>query len=199
MVTKPAVVAFLLASLIIVSISAFFYTEMPTTASPETMILNASDVPGWEPNTIGDFGFGYGYHGNPPKSLADSYGNFYNVSLASAMSIVVKSFRLNLDAENFFYALTVGSGYQVLDHYVNGVDEQSVGTFSSPVQNHTNYTQFRTGYFWYFDFRIDNIVVILQFGQFADNHIIDQTQIQEWMNEIVSLQVQKIQQFSIHY
>ena len=198
MVTKAAIVAILVTLLFIVSMGAIFYLEMPITASPDVMILTESDVPGWEPNSTGDFGFGYGYHGNPPKSLSDSLTGFYNESLGSAMNIAVKSFRLNLDAENFFYALTMGSGYQALDQYVNGVDEQSVGTFSSPVQNHSDYSQFRTGYFWYFDFRIDNVVVILQFGQFAD-HIIDQSQIQEWMNEIVSLQVQKIQQFSIHY
>ena len=193
MVTKVAVATVLVVLLIIVSMGAIFYLEMPTTASPEAMILNAADIPGWEPtNTTGDFGFGYGYHGNPPKSLSDGYSNFYNESPTSAISIVVKSFRLNLDAENFFYALTVGSGFQAPNQSINGIDEQAVLSYSTTIHNHSNYSQFQTGYYWYFDFRIDNVVVIMGFGQY-------QSQIQEWMNEIVSLQVQKVQQFSIHY
>jgi hypothetical protein len=191
MVTKAAVITVLVASLIIVSICAIFYTEMPITASPETMILNAGDVPGWEPTNItGDFGFGYGYHGNPLKSLSDSYRNFYNESPTSAISIVVKSFRLNLDAENFFYALTVGSGFQAPNRSINGVDEQAVLSYSTPIHNHSNCSQFQTGYYWYFDFRIDNVVVIMGFGQY-------QSQIQEWMNQLISTQVQKILQFSL--
>jgi len=199
---KVALVAILIVLLIIVSICSYYLVfRMPIKASPEELVLATQDMPGWIPGTTGGvFGFHYSY-GPAPTPQTEIVVNYYNVTLAFGMAIVVKSFRSSGDASQFYSALTDKSGnYYHLNQTISEVDQGLVANYTMRWGNpyNYNYTEIIEGYFWDFNFRIANVVVLLQFGEIIPEGSTIAPPIQDWMNDIASNQVQKIQQFNIH-
>jgi hypothetical protein len=206
------------ALIIIIPTSIYFLVfQMPIKASPDVLILSDTDVLGWETNGTNGISIGYGYSGHPPSPLSRAFGNFFNHSTAFAMDVVILTFGSSGDAHEFFRALS-GNIYDV-NQSVQNVEEARVTPYVSGIQNRSNYSQFQTGFFWSYDFRIANVVGIITFGQIAINEpgppILNETNqtaliewydhenavhppTQEWMDRIVSIQVQKVQQFNFH-
>lgn len=218
---RTIILAVFTALIIIVPTSIYFLVfDMPIKASPDALILSDTDIPGWETNGTNGISLGYGYSGHPPSPLSQKIGNFFNHSTAFAMDIVILAFGSSGAAHEFYRAL---AGYVYDFQKENGsvqyVEEARVTPHVSGIQNRTNLSQMQTGFFWSYEFRIANVVGIITFGQIAVNEPgpppfqeIDQTaQIewwnhenavqpptQHWMDQMVSIQVQKIQQFNFH-
>lgn len=219
---RTIILVVLVALILIVPTSLYFLVfEMPIKASPDDLIISNSDVPGWETNGTNGISIGYGYSGQPPSPLSRAIGNFFNHSTAFAMDVVLFTFGSSGDAHEFFLALSDNNNDK--NQSVQNVEEARITSLVSGIQNRSNLSQleFQTGFFWSYDFRIANVVGIITFGQIAVNEpgpppilngTINQTAefewyahenavhppTQEWMYRIVSIQVQKIQQFNIH-
>gem|GEM_PF-2480118 len=183
--------------------------QQPIKASPDDLIITAKDVPGWESNAsfpIGGYSYSSNGPGHPPESISDASGGLHNESTDFSITIVVKSFQSSGAAHEFFLAL---SGYNP-NQSVNGVDEASIFHQPMGVQP-VSLGPLKTGFLWFYYFRIANVVVLLDIGQVAVNEpdysptmewfereSAVQPPTQEWMDQIVSIQVQKIQQFNTH-
>jgi hypothetical protein len=210
----------IIALILIVPTSIYFLVfQMPIKASPNAIIISDTEIPGWVTNGTNGISIGYGYSGNPPAPLSRAFGNFFNHSTAFAMDVVILTFGSTGAAHEFFQALS-GSIYNV-NQSVQNVEEAHVTLHVSGVQNRSNLSQFHTGFFWSYDFRIANVIGLITFGQIAINEpdpppILNETNqtaliewyehenavhppTQEWMDRIVSIQVQKIQQFNFHF
>ena len=208
----------LVALILIVPTSLYFLVfERPIKASPDALILSDTDVSGWETNETG-ISIGYGYSGNPPLPLSRAFGNFFNHSTAFAMDVAILTFGSTGAAHVFFRALA-GNVYDV-NQSVQNVEEARVTPYVQGIQNRSNLSHFQTGFFWSYEFRIANVIGIITFGQIAVNEpgpppIVNETNetaflewwdhekavqppTQEWMDQIVSSQVEKIQQFNFH-
>ena len=206
------------ALIIVIPTSIYFLVfQMPIKASPDALVLSDIDVPGWETNGTSGISNGYGYSANAPSPLSRAFGSFFNHSTAFAMDVVIFKFGSSGDAHEFFLALS-GNIYDV-NQSVKNVEETRVTLPVSGIQNRSNLSQFQTGFFWRYDFRIANVVGMITFGQIAVNEpdsppILNETNqtafiqwwdhenavhppTQEWMDRIVSIQVQKIQLFNI--
>ena len=207
------IIIIIIVLILVVPVSLWFLVfekpiEKTIEASPDDLIITLSDLSGWEPNVTNGMGFGYGWHGNPPLSISQADSSFHNNSTTFSMAITVKSFQSSGAAHEFFLALTdYGNN---INGSVRSVDEASIVLSPSLVQNHSNYSLFYTGFYWYYYFRIANVIGILTFGQIDANEpavgpptnpewngwyehaSAIQPPTQEWMDQIVSVQVQKI-------
>jgi len=169
---------------------------------PDDLILRINDIPGWELYELyptHGIPFQYGYAGSAPSPLSEAFVYFYNNTTSYAMAITLKSFGSYGAATDFFATLYDHSvPHLSLNQSIRDVDSAIIISYSMGVQNPNNYTQFLTGFYWDYNFRIANVVVILQFGEIAPNESAVHPPIQEWMDQIVSIQVHEIQRFNIH-
>ncbi|MGD1061063.1 MAG: hypothetical protein ABR879_06365 [Methanomassiliicoccales archaeon] len=179
-------------AIVVPTVAIILIHQTPVKASPNDLILSERDLLGWKQNTTNSFGvFGYGYSGNPPKSTSEANTMFTNDSGEYAMSVLVKSFGSSGDAHAFFLALGTRLSMNLYPNLpVNNTDESGVVGATTGFNNGS--VSF-TGFYWLYEFRIANVVVIMEIGEVAPNATAVHPPPQPWMGQLAEVQVQKIQ------
>lgn len=182
--------------LLFISFGAFLaIVQMPIRASPDVMVLNGTDLPGWtQYGEIGFGGFGYGYSGDVVHPVADNITWFANLSNGFGLTIDVKEFGSSGEASGFYARLVEPQNNPGLlaNHSVNHCDESSVIIWTGGVQNPKNLSEFLTGFFWYDDLRVDNVVVVMEFGEIAPPGATEHPAPTSLMAEVAATQAEKI-------
>jgi len=181
------VIAIIIVLILVLPISLWFLVfEKPIKASPDELILTADDLPGWEPNATNIGLFPWSYSGTPPSPVAETSRPFTNSSNGFGLVIAVKSFKSSWEAHELFAAM-------------HGTDNRSIENVNEASTNNFTFFEPNPTFYWYCTTRIANVIVFVDFDLYSTNGTIIHSQNYGWMDQIISAQIQKIQQFNTHF